>query len=110
MEIFRESYKVPCTGCGYCLPCPQNINIPGCFAAYNASYSMGRIVGLTQYITGTAANRDAGRTAGNCAACGACEKHCPQNIEIRKSLKDVAKRMEPFYFNAVMSIMRSRSK
>ena len=31
---FEKSNRVPCTGCGYCMPCPKGINIPGCFAAY----------------------------------------------------------------------------
>lgn len=110
IRIFRESYKVPCTGCGYCLPCPQNVNIPGCFAAYNASYAMGRIVGYTQYITSTAANRPENRTASRCIGCGSCERQCPQHIAIRGSLKAVEKRLEPFYFKAAMSFMRGRAK
>ena len=110
VRIFRETDKIPCTGCGYCLPCPQGVNIPGCFAAYNSSYAMGRVVGFTQYITGTAANRAQNQLASRCIGCGKCESHCPQHIEIRKSLGDVKKRMEPFYFKAAMAVMRGRGK
>ncbi|MDR1641543.1 MAG: aldo/keto reductase, partial [Clostridiales bacterium] len=47
LEIFRSTDKIPCTGCSYCMPCPAGVNIPGCFASYNASYSHGRIAGFT---------------------------------------------------------------
>lgn len=110
ISIFRETYKAPCTGCGYCMPCPQGVNIPGCFSAYNASYAMGRISGIMQYTTSTGANRSEHRMASRCIDCGQCEKHCPQHIEIRKELKAVRRRMEPFYFNAAMAVMRRRSK
>lgn len=106
VDIFRESYKVPCTGCGYCLPCPANVNIPGCFAAYNTSFSMGMIAGLTQYVTSTGANRRKHQMAGNCVDCGKCESHCPQHIPIREALKTARKRMEPFYFRAALSVVR----
>lgn len=110
IEIFRRSFKVPCTGCGYCQPCPHGINIPGCFAAYNTSYSMGWMTGMFQYVTSTGANRAAGQTASCCVGCGVCEKHCPQNISIRESLKQVRRRMEPFYFDFVMKTMRNKTK
>lgn len=109
VKIFQETYRVPCTGCGYCLPCPQNVNIPGCFAAYNASYAMGLVVGYTQYITGTGANRLESRTASRCIGCGKCEQHCPQHIAIRDSLKKVQRRMEPLPFRAIMSIIKRRA-
>lgn len=110
IKIFRATYKVQCTGCGYCMPCPQDVNIPGCFASYNASYALGRFAGMIQYTTSTGANRKDNRMASRCVECGKCEKHCPQNIEIRKSLKNVEKRMEPFYFKAAMSVMQRREK
>ena len=33
---YRRLMKVGCTGCGYCMPCPSGVDIPGCFASYNA--------------------------------------------------------------------------
>ena len=99
-----ETYKIPCTGCNYCMPCPHNVNIPGCFAAYNASYSVGYIVGMTQYVTSTGSlDPEKKYAASNCQECGNCEKKCPQHIPIIKSLKDVRKKMEPFWLRPVLS-------
>ncbi|MDR2504493.1 MAG: aldo/keto reductase [Oscillospiraceae bacterium] len=106
VKIFRESYKIPCTGCGYCLPCPQGINIPGCFASHNASYAIGRVTGFVQYVTSTGANRVTASTASKCAACGKCARHCPQNIDIPNRMKDVARRMEPLYMKLVIKAIR----
>jgi predicted aldo/keto reductase-like oxidoreductase len=106
IESFRTSYKVPCTGCNYCMPCPQNINIPACFSAYNMSYAIGFLSGLQQYITSTGAtNVKESRTPRSCVNCGKCEKHCPQHIQIRTALEDVTKRMEPFWFKPAMKIL-----
>ena len=32
---FLGRIKVGCTGCGYCLPCPEGVNIPRNFMFYN---------------------------------------------------------------------------
>jgi predicted aldo/keto reductase-like oxidoreductase len=108
IAALRAAYKVACTGCDYCMPCPQGVNIPGCFAAYNASYAMGFVTGMQQYITGTGANHIERRAAGgrNCVKCGSCEKKCPQHIEIARTLDAVTRRMEPFWFGAAMGIVR----
>ncbi|MCL2088415.1 MAG: aldo/keto reductase [Oscillospiraceae bacterium] len=105
--IFKESYKIPCTECNYCLPCPKGVNIPVCFTAYNVSYASGFAAGMTLYSIGTdVTNPDKNYGAKNCIKCGKCEKHCPQNIKIMQSLDRVQKRMEPFWFNAAMKIVR----
>ncbi|MCL2152567.1 MAG: 4Fe-4S dicluster domain-containing protein, partial [Oscillospiraceae bacterium] len=101
------AYKVPCTGCNYCMPCPNNVNIPGCFAAYNTFNVMGRISGFTQYVTGTgASNSENQRGPKNCVKCGVCEQQCPQHIEIIKQLEVVRRSMEPFWFNPVIWLVQ----
>jgi predicted aldo/keto reductase-like oxidoreductase len=103
--IFEESYKIPCTGCNYCMPCPHRVNIPACFSAYNATYANGYITGMTQYMTSTNVMhaRDGMAT---CKKCGACEKKCPQHIKIPDELVKVKKRMEPFWFGLMISVAK----
>ena len=89
--------KVGCTGCSYCMPCPKNVDIPGTFAAYNRRYAEGKFWSLVEYIMCTALSKES-TAASNCVSCGKCEKHCPQNIEIRKELKNAQKELEcPVY-------------
>ena len=35
VDAIQETMKVGCTACGYCQPCPKNVDIPGVFACYN---------------------------------------------------------------------------
>jgi Predicted oxidoreductases of the aldo/keto reductase family len=110
IEIFKTTDKVSCTGCSYCLPCPQGVNIPACFASYNASYTHGRLASLIMYITSTAATRERNALASKCVRCGKCEQHCPQRIKISRELAAVKRRMEPFWFGWLMKRMRKRAK
>lgn len=85
----------PCTGCGYCMPCPHNVDIPMCFTCYNDKKSGIETGLLTEayYI-----QRTHNHQASLCAGCGKCEKHCPQGIAIREELKKVQKEFEgPLY-------------
>ena len=97
VKIIRDTTKVGCTGCGYCMPCPQKVDIPGTFSAYNVRYAEGKSSALWEYIKCTVMRKDA-TSASNCIGCGKCEKHCPQHIEIRKELKNASKELEtPIY-------------
>ena len=97
VSAINANMKVGCTGCGYCMPCPKNVDIPGAFAAYNRLASEGKFAGLKEHFMCSAARQDS-TAAYNCIGCGKCEKHCPQGIEIRKELKDVQKHLEgPLY-------------
>lgn len=89
-----KSYKVPCTGCGYCLPCPKGVNIPMCFAAYNTSFAYGWYQGMHQYITASGAMENDIHLASDCVQCGACLEKCPQHIDIPKELASVKRRLQ----------------
>ena len=104
--IFNRAYKIHCTGCNYCMPCPKGINIPGCFAAYNASYAHNFATGMQQYLTSTAAMSKKSYSPRLCIECGKCESHCPQHLPIRTTLKQVAGRMESPLIRFGLSIAR----
>lgn len=97
VDVMNSKMKVGCTGCGYCVPCPKNVDIPGTFAAYNRRYAEGKIPALIEYTMCTALRKNQ-TSASNCIGCGKCEKHCPQGIEIRQKLKEAAGELEtPLY-------------
>jgi len=103
-EIFKTSYKVHCTGCRYCMPCPAGVDIPACFTAYNTRYSISKSQGMIQYYMGNLMS-DAPSYAGLCKKCGKCEAHCPQNLQIREDLKAVAKTYEGPLFQVAKLIL-----
>jgi len=87
-NIYQEKVKVGCTGCEYCLPCPKNISIPNIFEIYNELYVFDSEENSKDiYKTYIEKQID----ALNCIECGQCESMCPQNIEIRRHLKDAHK-------------------
>jgi predicted aldo/keto reductase-like oxidoreductase len=104
--IFGRAYRIKCTGCNYCMPCPRGINIPGCFAAYNTSFAQNFVTGMQQFLTSTAAMGKTPRTPRLCVECGKCESHCPQHLPIRRALKQVAGRMEPLPLRLALSVVR----
>ena len=97
--------KVPCTGCNYCMPCPNHVDIPGTFICYNAMYSESKMAGISDYIRVTAFNKTR-RDVSQCIECGKCELHCPQNIKIREQLKIADKELRPWYIKLVGAVMR----
>ena len=107
-EVFDAYYKVPCTGCNYCMPCPKNVNIPACFSAYNMSYAVGMISAIQQYATSTGGfSPQKDYSASLCIKCGKCREHCPQHIDIPNELEKVKKRMEPFWYRGIKAVMTS---
>ena len=92
---FEESFKVPCTGCNYCMPCSQGISIPSLFAAYNESFSLGWGTGFFHYMMSVGVTSGAPRLATSCIECGACVKKCPQHIDVPARMADVAGRLQP---------------
>ena len=106
IAAFKAAYKIPCTGCNYCMPCPAGVNIPGVFAAYNMRYAAGFITGMMQYVTGLGSLAEGKSASGkSCVSCGKCVGHCPQGIEIVDELRKVTHKMEPFWFPPAVSVV-----
>ncbi|HZZ83220.1 MAG TPA: aldo/keto reductase [Anaeromyxobacteraceae bacterium] len=84
--FYRARMAVPCTTCGYCLPCPSGVDIPGTFSAYNSSRMFdARKLGSWQYATFVTSS---GGGADQCSRCGVCETMCPQSIAIPDRLEE----------------------
>lgn len=86
--IYRAQNLIQCTGCKYCIDgCPKNIPIPDLFACLNDKKTNNSF--NSSYYYSIHVKR--GGKASDCIGCGKCEQACPQHLEIRKLLKDVAK-------------------
>ena len=104
-SAINAKLKVPCTGCGYCMPCPKSVDIPGTFAAYNRRYSEGSVSAFREYVQCTALRKHA-TCASNCVGCGKCEKHCPQGIPIREKLKEAKTELETPFFRIAFKLIK----
>jgi uncharacterized protein len=85
-SFYRARVQVPCTTCGYCMPCPSGVSIPNALSLYNDAI-------MFESTRGPAFVYDhfflkAGAGADQCTECGECETKCPQGIQIPERLKE----------------------
>lgn len=94
---YKEIMRVGCTGCGYCLPCPENVLIPSVFEVYNKMHLFGNEkeakMMYAMRLSGCVSHLEPG-FASQCVACGECLEKCPQGIEIPDHLAQIAEEME----------------
>ena len=93
-KIIREREKVGCTGCRYCMPCPNGVDIPGNFYYYNLMYMEKKNSARFEFAQNMGLRKKPG-FASQCIDCGKCESHCPQHIDIREKLKEADKKLRP---------------
>ena len=88
-KIRKELNGNFCRRCEYCMPCPNNVNIPQNFLleGYYTRYNL-KEWALERYEALGHAK------ASECIECGLCEEKCPYNLPIRNMLKNVCDKLE----------------
>lgn len=85
-----------CTTCNECLPCPEQINIPGLLNLRNMAVGFG----MDQYAKGRYEKVGQGgawvpgHKGSLCTKCGDCLPRCPESLEIPALLWDTHQRLE----------------
>ncbi len=83
-EAYQNKIEVACTACGYCMPCPNGVNIPECFNYLNQASMLNdasNIHSQYQFMLNDEEKAD------NCLGCGVCEELCTQKLPIRDKMK-----------------------
>ncbi len=90
IERVRDRYAqrtaIPCTACRYCMPCPNNVDIPRNFSLYNDAVIHEDIAGSQRTYNNF---MDAESRAAQCIQCRLCEDKCPQKILISEWMPKV---------------------
>jgi len=96
-QKYRELMKAGCTGCRYCMPCPEGVDIPACFDAYNNLHMFGNAdeakFMYAVELSGALSGGEPG-FASQCVQCGQCLEKCPQHLDIPTILESVVEELE----------------
>jgi uncharacterized protein len=74
-----------CTGCGYCQPCPNGINLGACLAFYNVHKYLKVHLAKKGFLE---KQWDNSMRLDRCAFCGTCSKRCPNRLALHDIIKD----------------------
>lgn len=88
LNISNELGRNFCRRCGYCMPCPQDIQI---IRAMNARMFIKRL-GAKSFFDEK--GKEFVERIKTCTKCGQCESRCPYNLHIRSSIERNAKYLE----------------
>ncbi len=92
-EAFQNKTDLICTSCGYCMPCPNEVNIKEIFRFFILHDVYGQEDRAKRYYSmiGQEKSPFKGKNALACIECGECEPKCPQKIPIIQQLKKAHK-------------------
>ena len=81
----KISWEGHCMYCGHCAPCPQGIDVASVTKFLNLVRAQGQIPETVREHYALLP-----RHAGECVACGACEKRCPFSVSIIENMRRAA--------------------
>jgi hypothetical protein len=90
-HFYREKTAIPCTNCGYCLPCPNGVDIPRNLKLFNDGVMYGSFKEAQRVYQLFLQPEE---RAANCIQCRACEEKCPQKIPISEWLLKVKDKLK----------------
>jgi predicted aldo/keto reductase-like oxidoreductase len=93
-EVYRASSPIPCTGCRYCMPCLNGVEIPRIFEIYNDAIMYDDPSTARFFYRGPNGLKEEQR-AEQCIECETCVETCPQNIQIPEWLKKAHELLGP---------------
>ena len=85
-ETYLARVPIGCTGCRYCVPCPNDVFIPSVFHSYNENAMLGQDWKHNWNYGNLVKD---GADASKCVGCGACEAQCPQSLPIIELLSRI---------------------
>jgi predicted aldo/keto reductase-like oxidoreductase len=91
-RAYRERLVIPCTKCNYCMPCPNDVNIPRNFELFNDVY-LHEDSATSRFIYQNFFPKEQHST--ECIACKTCEDACPQGIPISQWMPKVSSLLAP---------------
>jgi hypothetical protein len=75
-----------CTRCGYCMPCPEGVDIPRVMEIYRNWKAFGLEAWAARALAGMPEEKSVAR----CTACGACVEACPNDLSIPRVFEELA--------------------
>jgi uncharacterized protein len=92
-QEYKKLSPIPCSKCGYCMPCPNGVNIPVNFELYNnATVFKGSSVMLCRNLYNSLPEAE---RASACLECGMCEEKCPQGLDVGLLMGRVQEQFQP---------------
>jgi predicted aldo/keto reductase-like oxidoreductase len=83
--IYNQSGAIACTGCRYCAPCPEGVDISRIFSIYNHY----RLVNYRIPFDNGYSTLDEREKASSCIQCGQCVEKCPQHLVIPEHMREI---------------------
>jgi predicted aldo/keto reductase-like oxidoreductase len=87
IEQYKGTFRGSCVYCNHCLPCPSHIDI----AHVNRLLDVAQLDEKAVPQTVKDEYAALAKKAGDCIACGSCEKKCPFGVHVTERMKEAVR-------------------